>query len=173
MQTLTYLYNTRPYFLYKNLFIKSFIYSEINTFGLPKFSKIINCDCFCLCKHLRIYITLGPYFLYKNLFIRSFIYSEINTFGLPKFGKTSFAFNIFFPIPVQQMFFLKAVTAGNISCCWTLFNSTFTVQDVWHNKIHGLHEAARRSSPKLLHTIQWYNPRCQPEKRPHIRMDET
>jgi len=64
------------------------------------------------------------------------------------------------------------VTASNISCCGTLFNATFTVQDVWH-KIHGLHKTARPSSPKLLHTIQWYNPRCQPEKRPHIRKEET
>jgi len=67
---------------------------------------------------------------------------------------------------------IQFVTAGNISWCGTLLNATFTVQDVWH-KIHGLHEAARPSSPKLLHTIQWYNPRCQPEKRPHIRMEET
>jgi len=29
-----------PHFVYKNLFIRSFIYSEINTFGLPKFNKI-------------------------------------------------------------------------------------------------------------------------------------
>jgi len=29
-----------PYFLHKNLFITSFIYSEINTFGLPEFRKI-------------------------------------------------------------------------------------------------------------------------------------
>jgi len=29
-----------PYFLYKNLYIRSFIYSEINTFRLSKFSKI-------------------------------------------------------------------------------------------------------------------------------------
>ena len=29
-----------PYFVNKNLFIRSFNYSEINTFGLPKFSKI-------------------------------------------------------------------------------------------------------------------------------------
>jgi len=28
-----------PYLLYKNLLIRTFIYSEINTFGLPKFSK--------------------------------------------------------------------------------------------------------------------------------------
>ena len=47
--------------------------------------------------------------LYKNLFIRSFIYSEINTFGLPKCSKISFAFNIFVPIPVQEMVYLKAM----------------------------------------------------------------
>ena len=29
-----------PYFLHSNLFIRSFIYSEINTCGLPKFSEI-------------------------------------------------------------------------------------------------------------------------------------
>ena len=29
-----------PHFLYNNLLIRSFIFSEINTFGLPKFSKI-------------------------------------------------------------------------------------------------------------------------------------
>jgi len=29
-----------PYFLYKNVFIRTFIYSEINTIGLPKLSKI-------------------------------------------------------------------------------------------------------------------------------------
>jgi len=41
--------------------------------------------------------------------MRSFIYSEINTFVLPKFSKISFAFNIFFPIPVQEMVYLKAM----------------------------------------------------------------
>jgi len=44
---------------------------------------------------------------YKNLFIRSFIYHKINTFGLPKFSKISFAFNIFVPIPVKEMVYLK------------------------------------------------------------------
>jgi len=44
-------------------------------------------------------------FLYKNLFIRNFIYSEICRFGLPKFSKISLTFNIFVPIPVQEMFF--------------------------------------------------------------------
>jgi len=52
---------------------------------------------------------LGPYFFYTNLFIRSFIYNEINTFGLPKFSKTSFAFNIFVPIPVLEMVYLRAI----------------------------------------------------------------
>jgi len=42
------------------------------------------------------------------LFIGSFIYSEINAFGLPKFSKISFAFNIFVPIPVQEMVYLMA-----------------------------------------------------------------
>jgi len=48
-------------------------------------------------------------FKLKNLFIRRFSYSEINTFRLCKFSKISFAFNIFVPIPVQEMFFLKAI----------------------------------------------------------------
>jgi len=29
-----------PYFLYENVFIRTLIYSEMNTFGLPKLSKI-------------------------------------------------------------------------------------------------------------------------------------
>jgi len=43
------------------------------------------------------------------LLIRSFSYSEINTFRLSKFSKISFAFNIFVPIPMQEMVYLKAV----------------------------------------------------------------
>jgi len=43
------------------------------------------------------------------LFIGSFIYSEICTFGLPKFSKIILAFNIFVPIPVQKMVYLKAI----------------------------------------------------------------
>jgi len=43
------------------------------------------------------------------LFVRNFIYSEICTFGLPKFGKISLAFNIFVPILVQEMVYLKAI----------------------------------------------------------------
>jgi len=31
---------TGPYFVYKNLLVRSFIYSKINTFGLPKLSRI-------------------------------------------------------------------------------------------------------------------------------------
>ena len=77
-----------------------------------------------------------------------------------------------FVIALHSTFKRTIVTDSTISCCGTLFNATSTVQDVWH-KIHGLHEAARPSSPKLLHKIQWYNPRCQPERRPHIRMEET
>ena len=34
----------------------------------------------------------------------------MNTFGLPKFSKISFVFNIFVPIPVQEMFFIKGYT---------------------------------------------------------------
>jgi len=41
--------------------------------------------------------------------MRSFIFSERNTFGLPKLSRISFAFNIFVPIPVQEMFYLKAI----------------------------------------------------------------
>jgi len=43
------------------------------------------------------------------VFIRTFSYSEINTFGLPKLSKISFAFNIFVPIPVQEMVYLKVI----------------------------------------------------------------
>jgi len=43
------------------------------------------------------------------VFIRSCIYNEINIFGLPKFSKTSFAFNIFVYIPVQEMLYFKAI----------------------------------------------------------------
>jgi len=37
------------------------------------------------------------------VFIRSLIYSKIDAFGLPKFSEISFAFNIFVPMPVQEM----------------------------------------------------------------------
>jgi len=33
----------------------------------------------------------------------------VNAFLLPKFSKISFAFNIFVPIPVQEMIYLKAI----------------------------------------------------------------
>jgi len=88
-------------------------------------------------------------------------------------------------IPLFHRFITKkwqtlGVTASIISCCGTLFNATFTVQDVWH-KMHGLHEAAQPSSPKLLHTIHVYfglTNEVQPslstrKERPHIRMEET
>jgi len=53
-------------------------------------------------------ITFGScYLIFKSLLIRSFIFSEINKFRLSKFSKISFAFNIFVPIPVQEMFFLN------------------------------------------------------------------
>jgi len=52
---------------------------------------------------------IGSIFLYKILFIRRFIYSEINTFGLPKCSKIIFAFNIFAPIPVLEMVYLKTI----------------------------------------------------------------
>jgi len=47
-----------PYYLYKNLLIRSFVFSEINTFGLPKISKI----CFAfnifvpISVHERVYL---------------------------------------------------------------------------------------------------------------------
>jgi len=40
MYRFTYLCNVGTIFFHKSLFIRSFIYSEINTFRLPKFSKI-------------------------------------------------------------------------------------------------------------------------------------
>jgi len=49
------------------------------------------------------------------LFVRSFIYSEINTFRLPKFSEISFEFNIFVPIPVQEMLYLKAIQRNRLS----------------------------------------------------------
>jgi len=87
----------------------------------------------------RIYVTLGPYcfFLqhwdhiievFKNLFIRRFIYSEINTFSLSKFSKISFAFNIFVPISVQEMVYLKAIqksTPIGVSVSGTIDQKTY------------------------------------------------
>jgi len=76
-----------------------------------------------LFKYLRIYVTLVSHFLYNNLLIRSFIFSEINTFGLPKFSKISSAFNIFIPIPVEEMVYLKAIqkiTAIDVSVSGTI-----------------------------------------------------
>jgi len=69
--------------------------------------------------------------LYKILLIRSirgFIFSEINTFGLPKLSKISFAFNIFVPIPVQEMFYLKApqkITPMDVSVLGTINQKTY------------------------------------------------
>jgi len=37
------------------------------------------------------------------------LYSEITTFRLSKFNKRSFAFNVYVPIPVQEMVYLKTV----------------------------------------------------------------
>jgi len=81
------------------------------TLATPMYVRFIQCICNvnALCKHLRMYTTLGPYFSYKNLFIRRCIYHESNTFGLPKFSKISFAFNIFVPIPVQEIVYLKVI----------------------------------------------------------------
>jgi len=73
-------------------------------------------------------MTLEPYFLYKNLFIRSLIYSEINTFRLSNFSKISFAFNIFVPIPVQEMVYLKAIqkiTPMDVSVSGTINQKTY------------------------------------------------
>jgi len=41
--------------------------------------------------------------------IRSFSYSEINTVRLSNFSKISFAFDIFVPIPMQEMVSFKAI----------------------------------------------------------------
>jgi len=51
-----------------------------------------------------VYSTVGTYFLHKNVLIRRFICSEIKTMGLPKLNNISFAFNIFVPILVQEIF---------------------------------------------------------------------
>jgi len=81
------------------------------TVATPMYVRFIQCVCNVnvLCKHLRIYITLGPYFSYKNLFIRSFIYHQINTFGLSLFSKIRYVFNIFVAIPVQEVVCLKVI----------------------------------------------------------------
>jgi len=62
------------------------------------------------------------------LFIRSFINSEKNTFGLPKFTKISFALNIFVPIPVREMVYLKAIqkiTKVDVSVSGTINQKTY------------------------------------------------
>jgi len=48
------------------------------TLTTPMYVRFIQCICNvnALCKHLRIYITLGLYFSYKNLFVRLCIYHE-------------------------------------------------------------------------------------------------
>jgi len=80
-------------------------------------------------QHLRAaYVTLRPYFLYKKLLIKSFIFSETNTFGLPKFSKISFTFNIFVPVPVQEMVYLKAIqkiTPIDVSVSWTIDQKSY------------------------------------------------
>ena len=71
---------------------------------------------------------IGSIFLYKILFIRSFIYSEINTFGLPKCSKIIFAFNIFVPLPVLEMVYLKTIqkiTPMNVSVSGTIDQKTY------------------------------------------------
>ena len=40
-------------------------------------------------------------------------FSERNTFELPKFSKLSFAFNIFVPIPVQEVLYFKGYTKNH------------------------------------------------------------
>jgi len=67
-------------------------------------------------------------FLYIDLFIRSFICSEINTFGLPKFSKITFVFDIFVPIPAQEMVYLKAIqknTPMKVSLSETINQKTY------------------------------------------------
>jgi len=60
--------------------------------------------------------------------IRSFIFSEINTFGLPKFSKIGFAFNIFVPIPEQEMVCLKAIQKNHTNghdCVWNIDQKSY------------------------------------------------
>jgi len=62
------------------------------------------------------------------MFVRSFVYSEICTFGLRKFSKIGFAFNIFVPIPVQEMVYLKAIqktTPMDVSVSGTIDQKTY------------------------------------------------
>ena len=96
----------------------------------PMYVRFIQrvCNVNALCKNVRIYVTLGPYLLYTDLFIRSFIYSEINTFGLPKFSKITFTFNIFVPITVQEVVYLKAIqkiTLMDVSVTGTIDQKTY------------------------------------------------
>jgi len=74
------------------------------------------------------FYNIGSIVLYKILFIRSFIYSEINTFGLPKCRKIIFAFNIFVPIPVLEMVYLKTIqkiTPMDVSVSGTIDQKTY------------------------------------------------
>jgi len=71
---------------------------------------------------------IGSICLHKILFIRRFIYSQINTFGLPKCSKIIFAFNIFVPIPVLEMVYLKTIqkiTPMDISVSGTIDQKTY------------------------------------------------
>ena len=80
---------------------------------------------------------IGSIFLYKILFIRSFIYSEINTFGLPKCSKIIFAFNIFVPIHVLEMVYLKTKVYKK-SPRWTfLCREPSITKRIWGNLVGG------------------------------------
>jgi len=80
-------------------------------------------------KYLRaVYVTLGTYFLYTNLLIRSFILVKSNTFRLTKFSKKRIAFNIFIPIPVQEMIYVKPIqkiTPMDVSVSGTIDRKTY------------------------------------------------
>ena len=74
---------------------------------------------------------IGSIFSYKILFIRSFIYSEINTFGLSKCSKIIYAFNIFVPIPVLEMVYLKTIqkiTPMDVSVSGTVDQKAYLIK---------------------------------------------
>jgi len=102
-------------------------------------------------KCLRVdYVILGSYFLYKKLPIRSFIFSEINTFGRPKFRKENVAFNIFVPIPFQEM-----VYSTKKSLQWTLLLREPSIKRrIWKKFIGSFSPLAPLLDPPMqyLHT---------------------
>ena len=63
-----------------------------------------------------------------NLLIRSFILVKSNTFRLTKFSKKRIAFNIFIPIPVQEMIYVKSIqkiTPMDVSVSGTIDLKTY------------------------------------------------